>query len=103
MESSINDKFEITKFKLFNVLINEGVEDVCIAMHNGVPYDSGLNNAARINVGLDIINALSKHYNFYAPIMIDNAESVTDVHETMSQQIQLEVSKEDKELTVQVI
>lgn len=103
MESSINDKFGITKFKLFNVLINEGVEDVCIALHNGVPYDSGLNNAARINVGLDIINALSKHYNFYAPIMIDNAESVTEVHETTSQQIQLEVSKEDKELTVQVI
>lgn len=103
MESSINDKFEITKFKLFNVLINEGVEDVCIALHNGVPYDSGLNNAARINVGLDIINALSKHYNFYAPIMIDNAESVTDVHETTSQQIQLEVSKKDKELTVEVI
>lgn len=103
MESSINDKFEITKFKLFNVLINEGVEDVCIALHNGVPYDSGLNNAARINVGLDIINALSKHYNFYAPIMIDNAESVTDVHETTSQQIQLEVSKKDKKLTVEVI
>ena len=103
MESSINDKFEITKFKLFNVLINEGVEDVCIALHNGVPYDSGLNNAARINVGLDIINALSKHYNFYAPIMIDNAESVTDVHNTTSQQIQLEVSKKDKELTVEVI
>ncbi len=103
MESSINDKFEITKFKLFNVLINEGVEDVCIALHNGVPYDSGLNNAARIKVGLDIINALSKHYNFYAPIMIDNAESVTDVHETTSQQIQLEVSKKDKELTVEVI
>lgn len=103
MESSINDKFEITKFKLFNVLINEGVEDVCIALHNGVPYDSGLNNSARINVGLDIINALSKHYNFYAPIMIDNAESVTDVHETTSQQIQLEVSKKDKKLTVEVI
>src|SRR5699024_2043599 len=103
MESSINDKFEITKFKLFNVLINEGVEDVCIALHNGVPYDSGLNNAARINVGLDIINALSKHYNFYTPIMIDNAESVTDVHETTSQQVQLEVSKKDKELTVEVI
>lgn len=92
MEGSINDKFEITKFKLFDVQINQGVQDVCIATHNGVPFDSGLNNAARINVGLDIINALSKHYNFYAPIMIDNAESVTEVHKTTSQQIQLEVS-----------
>ncbi|MCJ0953539.1 AAA family ATPase [Mammaliicoccus sciuri] len=103
MEGSINDKFEITKFKLFDVQINQGVQDVCIATHNGVPFDSGLNNAARINVGLDIINALSKHYNFYAPIMIDNAESVTDVHKTTSQQIQLEVSKKDKALTVEVI
>lgn len=103
MEGSINDKFEITKFKLFDVQINQGVQDVCIATHNGVPFDSGLNNAARINVGLDIINALSKHYNFYAPIMIDNAESVTDVHKTISQQIQLEVSKKDKALTVEVI
>lgn len=103
MEGSINDKFEITKFKLFDVQINQGVQDVCIATHNGVPFDSGLNNAARINVGLDIINALSKHYNFYAPIMIDNAESVTDVHKTTSQQFQLEVSKKDKALTVEVI
>lgn len=103
MEGSINDKFEITKFKLFDVQINQGVQDVCIATHNGVPFDSGLNNAARINVGLDIINALSKHYNFYAPIMIDNAESVTEVHKTTSQQIQLEVSKKDKALTVEVI
>ncbi|MEB5758319.1 hypothetical protein [Mammaliicoccus sciuri] len=103
MEGSINDKFDITKFKLFDVQINQGVQDVCIATHNGVPFDSGLNNAARINVGLDIINALSKHYNFYAPIMIDNAESVTDVHKTTSQQIQLEVSKKDKALTVEVI
>ncbi len=103
MEDSINDKFEITKFKLFDVQINQGVQDVCIATHNGVPFDTGLNNAARINVGLDIINALSKHYNFYAPIMIDNAESVTDVHKTTSQQIQLEVSKKDKALTVEVI
>lgn len=103
MEGSINDKFEITKFKLFDVQINQGVQDVCIATHKGVPFDSGLNNAARINVGLDIINALSKHYNFYAPIMIDNAESVTDVHKTTSQQIQLEVSKKDKALTVEVI
>lgn len=103
MEGSINDKFEITKFKLFDVQINQGVQDVCIATHNGVPFDSGLNNAARINVGLDIINALSKHFNFYAPIMIDNAESVTDVHKTTSQQIQLEVSKKDKALTIEVI
>lgn len=103
MEGSINEKFEITKFKLFDVQINQGVQDVCIATHNGVPFDSGLNNAARINVGLDIINALSKHYNFYAPIMIDNAESVTDVHKTTSQQIQLEVSKKDKALTIEVI
>lgn len=102
IEDSINSKFKITKFKLFDTQINEGVNEVCEATHKGVPYNSGLNSAARLNVGLDIINALSEHYNFYAPIMIDNAESVTDILPTQSQQIRLHVSKDDKKLRLEV-
>ena len=33
---------------------------------DGVEYSGGLNNAARINVGLDIINTLSQHYKITA-------------------------------------
>ena len=43
----------------------------------GVPYSTDLNTGARINVGLDVINTLSKHYGVMLPIFVDNAESVT--------------------------
>lgn len=101
METTINNMFEITEFKLFDIQINGGVNDVCEATYKGVPFDAGLNTAHRINVGLDIINTLSKHYDFYAPIMIDNAESVTDILATESQQVKLHVSEKDKTLRVE--
>ncbi|EUG16535.1 TPA: hypothetical protein QBY22_002686, partial [Staphylococcus aureus] len=69
----------------------------------GVEYDSGLNNASRINVGLDIINTLSKHFKVTAPIFIDNAESVTELIKTESQQIQLIVNEQDKKLRMETI
>ena len=52
----------------------------------------------RINVGLDIIETISKYYDSFAPIFIDNAESVTDVYDTTSQQIKLVVKEEETEL-----
>src|SRR5690606_8999363 len=58
LESRINSKFRIARFKLFNTLINGGLEETCETMVDGVPYGS-LNNAMRHNVGLDIITTLS--------------------------------------------
>jgi hypothetical protein len=72
---------------------------MCVATFNGVPYPS-MNNAAKVNVGLDIINVLSDHYGFTAPIFIDNKESVSHLIEVKSQVICLTVSKRHKELTV---
>ncbi|TDM15718.1 AAA family ATPase [Macrococcus bovicus] len=102
IENTINDKFKMARFKLFDELKNGNIEETCITTVDGVEYDKGLNNAARINVGLDIINTLSKHFDFYAPIFIDNAESVTDVLETESQQIKLIVSEKDEELRLTI-
>ncbi|MCU5745880.1 AAA family ATPase [Staphylococcus sp. SQ8-PEA] len=100
LEENINDKFEMASFKLFNQLVNGEHEETCVTTYDGVEYGAGLNNAARINVGLDIINTLSKHYNVTAPIFIDNAESVTDIIDTDAQQIQLIVSENYKHLTM---
>lgn len=100
IEAAINDKFNMARFKLFDELKNGNIEETCITTVDGVEYDKGLNNAARINVGLDIINTLSKHFDFYAPIFIDNAESVTDVLKTESQQIKLIVSEQDEDLKI---
>ncbi len=98
----VNGMFEIARFKLFHQQVNGDISDTCQIMVNGVTYDGGLNNAMRINVGLDIIKTLSKHYKAEAMIFIDNAEAVTKLNDTDAQQIQLIVSKQDKKLRLEV-
>lgn len=100
LEKKINSKFKYARFKLFDQQINGGLKEVCVTTFRGVPYDAGLNNAARINVGLDIINTLGQHYGFTAPIFVDNAEAVTKLIDTDAQVIRLVVSEADKQLRV---
>lgn len=100
LEERINNKFEIARFKLFEVQINGGLAETCETTFDGVPY-SDLNHGARLNVGLDIIDTLAEHYQFAPPIIIDNAESVTSIRPTRGQQIQLIVSESDKSLRVE--
>lgn len=100
LESRINSKFQLVRFKLFREQINGGLEECCEAMIDGVPYGS-LNNAGRHNGGLDIIATFSKHYGIAAPIFLDNAESVTRPLPTPGQQIRLIVSAGDKTLRVE--
>ncbi|WP_374019045.1 hypothetical protein ABU162_04660 [Paenibacillus thiaminolyticus] len=101
LETKINSKFRHARFKLFDQQINGGLKEVCVTTFRGVPYDGGLNNAARINVGLDIINTLSEHYGFSAPIFVDNAEAVTKLIDTDAQVIRLVVSEADKQLRIE--
>lgn len=99
LEEKINSKFHLARFKLFREQVNGGLEECCEVQYNGVPFSS-LNNAARINIGLDIIRTLSKHYDVEAPIFIDNAEAVVQLLPVDTQVIKLVVSGEHKKLTV---
>ncbi|MHB1421261.1 MAG: hypothetical protein ACYCX4_17065, partial [Bacillota bacterium] len=101
LEERINGRFKYARFKLFDVQVNGGLQEVCETTYCGVPYSGGLNNAARINVGLDIINTLSEHYGFTAPIFVDNREAVTRLIPTKAQVISLIVSEADKKLRVE--
>lgn len=101
LEDTINKHFTITTFKMANVLVNGSVEDCCETMVDGVPYRS-LNNAARINAGIDVINALTKFYKVNAPVFIDNAEAVTNFINCNSQTVKLIVDETCKELEVEV-
>lgn len=94
----VNKKFTKVNFKLFDTQVNGGVVETCETTVNGVPYQD-VNNAGKINAGLEIIKILSKHYNFNAPIFIDNAEAVNKIIKMPEQTIKLIVSK-DKELVV---
>ncbi|WP_041918389.1 ATP-binding protein [Listeria innocua] len=101
LEDKINSKFKYVSFKLFKTQINGGIDECCETIYNGVPYNSGLNNAARINGGLDIINALTEHVQVRATIFVDNRESVTELIDTESQLVSLIVSESDKNLRVE--
>lgn len=100
VENSINDKFRIARFRLFREQANGGVEDRCDVVYEGVPY-IGLNNGMKINVGIDIINTLSRAYGVTVPLFVDNAESVTNLEKCDCQVVRLVVSENDKELRVQ--
>lgn len=102
LESRINEHFSLVKWKMFRTVNNGGDpfdEPFCECYVDGVAYHDGLNQAARLNAGLDIINTLCKHYNVSAPIVLDNAESTINIIPTIGQQIRLFVS--DCDLTVE--
>lgn len=102
LTNRINSKFKYARFKLFDTQVNGGLNEVCETTYKGVPYGTGLNNAAKINVGLDIINTLSTHFGIQAPIFVDNAEAVTKFIDVDTQLISLVVSEKDKQLRVEV-
>lgn len=99
LEEKINNRFQLARFKLFDVQVNGAVVETCETLYNGVPYPD-LNGAMKINIGLDIINTLSEFYGFLAPIFIDNREAVTKLIDTKAQVISLIVSEQDKKLRV---
>jgi DNA repair exonuclease SbcCD ATPase subunit len=98
LERKVNELFENVRFTMFDHKLNGTLKPICECTVGGVPY-SDLNNADRINAGIDIINAICRYNNVYAPCFIDNAESINDIVHMDSQAIHLIVSR-DKELTI---
>ena len=99
VESRINTLFSIVRFKMVDSQVNGGERQVCVATVGGVPYGSGLNDAAKINAGLDIIDAFCRYNGKTAPVFVDNAESVNELLPIDSQVIALYVTN-DKVLTL---
>ena len=94
----INGMFQLVSFSFVDEQLNGGEKLTCVCTIEGVPYPD-LNDAKRLNAGLDIINAMCKVKGISAPIFIDNRERVNEIIPTISQIINLVVSH-DKELTI---
>lgn len=102
LQQRVNDLFPSVRFRLSRELLNGREVGHCELSVDGVPY-SGLSTSERINAGLELTNALARHYNIVAPIVIDNAEAVNKVAPTLGQQILLEVSPAKKLNVEQII
>lgn len=96
----INDKFVGLHFKLFENQINGGMKETCEITYEGVPYSS-LNSGHRIVVGLNIIKVLRDYYKVTVPVIIDNAECISEgnLPQMDGQMILLKVT-DDKTLIV---
>ena len=95
VQNKINDLFKTVDFRLFETQVNGEIKETCEVTVNGVPYPS-VNNAGKINAGLDVINSLSKHFEKRVPIFVDNAESITDVLSVESQIVKMYVVKDQQ-------
>ena len=102
MSKRVNGMFKYAQFKMFDEQINGGMTETCEVTYNGVPYRD-LNRAMQLNIGLDIINNVCAHYGAYAPIIIDNAESVSAIADTKSQQIRFYVDEAHEELYFETV
>lgn len=98
IQDNVNSLFDYVSFKLFDTQVNGSIVETAEVTVNAVPY-SDVNNAGKINAGLDVINTLSKSLDKQVPIFIDNAESINKVRQTQAQTVELIVS-EDKELII---
>lgn len=98
----INDKFQTVKWQMFKYQVDGQLDpNVCEAVYKGVPFNEGLNNAGKVQAGVDIINTLSRHYKKSRPVWIDNRESVIELPDNELQIINLYVDKEQPKLKVE--
>lgn len=101
LENSINEKFELVRWKLFNIQKNGALAEVCEATYQGIEYGTSLNTGARINCDLDIVNTLGKELGIKMPLFVDNTESVNQLISVDTQVIELKVGH-NKTLKIEV-
>lgn len=96
---AVNALFRVARWKMFDYTLDGGAVEMCeVTSRDGVPYRS-MNDAMRVQVGMDVIRAVGKVNGITAPIFIDNAESVLqDEFDTPAQVIRLVVADKDLEI-----
>lgn len=97
----INAMFALTTWKLFETQVNGTLVECCDATIEGRPYDSALSTSERMRVGLDIINTFAREWGLSAPVLVDNAESITELPPISGQVIRLIVSPQDTVLRIE--
>ena len=105
LSARINSKFESVRFKLFDRQKNGAIVPCCTMQvcTNGSYVDVyHANHSGMILGGLDVVKALSRLYDIYPSVWIDNAEAINaNLIPKMEQQMILLSVSEDKQLKVE--
>ncbi len=91
VESKVNSFFSFIRWKFYEQNItNDDEKEICKAIdRNGVDYNS-TNDGTVINMGIDIINGISKAKDIYVPLFVDRKESVENALPSIQQAIYLQ-------------
>lgn len=95
----INSMFENVQFQLYKNNLVGTIEECCIARNKKGVKIANTNTAQKIQAGLEIINVLSQKAKVYAPIFIDNRESITTIPQMNCQIINL-IKTTDNEINI---
>ena len=91
VENKVNSFFSLIRWKFYEQNItNDDEKEICKAIdRNGVDYNS-TNDGTVINMGIDIINGISKAKDIYVPLFVDRKESVENALPSIQQAIYLQ-------------
>lgn len=90
LSERVNDKFSFVKWIMFQTTNDGEKKPYCECSHDGVPY-SALNDASKINAGIDIAHTICNFYEVSVPMLIDGCESVQKPIYEGGQQIRFSV------------
>lgn len=101
VEEKVSGMFKLVKFQMYERNVtNDGEKEICEPLVNGVPYSGNLNYAAKVNAGIDVVNAISKWLGISMPMFIDNKESVFEIIDPIGQIITLTADENCEKLVV---
>lgn len=101
LQERVDATFTGVSFKLFNELVNGGMEECCIVTVDNVPFES-VNRGHQITAGLEIIKRLAEVAGLYPPVFVDNAEAVNVLPDMAPQQLVAMYVTENDGLKVEV-
>ena len=78
LQERANELFDMAEISMFKETQDGRRKPDCTIKSKGTDYNTNLNYGHRILVGLDVIKTLSEHYGLALPIIMDNAESITE-------------------------
>ncbi len=93
----LNENIGIDKLQIitYRKLLNGSIEPACEIYYDGVLYND-INHAAKITVGLKLIEYLSNCFQKSMPVLVDNAEAINVLPKISSQLITLYVTEDEK-------
>ena len=91
VENKVNSYFSLIRWKFYEQNItNDDEKEICTAIDKeGVDYDN-TNDGTVINMGVDIINGISKATNIFVPLFVDRKESAEYIIPVEQQTIYLQ-------------